>query len=170
MDTNHLIDIVNDKDEVIGQDTKENKFAKESISRNVVAFIKNGKGELIIVKRSPNKRSWPNRLDLATCGNVDCSETYEQAIKREVKEEIGIECELKMIDKIYTEVQENGKMVRYFTGVFQGQTDQEPVLCDELLELRHMSVKDLSRMMDEEPDKFSPSFIKELKEFEEVLS
>lgn len=169
MDIDHLVDIVDQNDNVIGKDTKENKFAKELISRNVVAFIKNNKGELIIVKRSPHKRSWPNRLDLATCGNVNCEESYDKAIKREIKEELGIECELQMIDKIYTQVEENGKKVKYFTGVYQGQTAETPVLCDELLELRYMSIQDLSRMMDEEPNKFSPSFIRELKEFEEVL-
>lgn len=170
MDINHLIDIVDENDHVVGQDTKENKFAKELISRNVVAFIKNSKGELIIVKRSKNKRSWPNRLDLATCGNVNCSESYDEAIKREIKEELGIDCELKFVDKVYNEVEENGKKVRYFTGVYKGQTDQTPKLCDELLELRFVPVKDLSLMMDEDPDKFSPSFVREFKEFEKELS
>jgi isopentenyl-diphosphate delta-isomerase len=170
MDEDHLIDIVDEQDKVIGQDSKENKFEKELISRNVVAFIKNGQGQLIIVKRSPKKRSWPNRLDLATCGNVNCGETYEEAINREIQEELGICCELQLIEKIYTEVIENDKKVRYFTGVYHGLTDQEPALCDELLELQYMSVKDISKMMDEEPDKFSPSFIRELKEFENYLS
>lgn len=164
-----MIDIVDEFDNVIGKDTKENKFQKELISRNVVAFVKNEKGELIIVKRAPHKRSWPNRLDLATCGNVNCSENYDEAIKREIKEELGIECELKFIEKIYTEVEENGKKVRYFTGVFLGQTCEKPTLSDELLELKHMKIEKLSKMMDEEPDKFSPSFIRELKEFEKKL-
>ena len=59
MEEDHLIDIVDKNDKIVGCATKEEKFEEELISRNVVAFIKNKKGELIIVKRSPRKRSWP---------------------------------------------------------------------------------------------------------------
>ena len=80
-----MIDIVNKNDIVIGQDTKENKFQKELISRNVAIFIKDSQNQYIIAKRGPNKRSFPNRLDLAACGNVDAGETYEEAAVRELK-------------------------------------------------------------------------------------
>jgi len=169
MDENHLIDIVDESDNVIGQAIKEEKFAKELISRNVVAFIKNKKGELIIVKRSPKKRSWPNRLDLATCGNVDAGESYEEAIKREVLEEIGIECKLKFIKKLFNDVIENGKHVRYFTGTFAGVTDEKPVLSDELLELRYIKIDKLKKHMREKPDDFSPSFVSELMEIGDLV-
>jgi len=169
MDDNHLIDIVDKDNKVIGQATKEEKFTKELISRNVVAFIKNSKGELIIVKRSPHKRSWPNRLDLATCGNVNVGETYEQAIKREIMEEIQIPVKVKLIDITYTETTENGKRLRYFTGVFAGKTNLKPILCDEHLFLRYIAPDKLNKMMDKDPDLFSPSFIKEFKEFASKL-
>jgi len=165
----HLIDIVDEHDKVIGKDTKENKFANELISRNVVAFVKNSKGDLIIVKRSPHKRSWPNRLDLATCGNVNVGETYDQAIKREIQEELQVDCELTFVEKIFTEVEENGKKVRYFTGVYISTTDQIPQLSDEHLSLETISPVKLKRKMQEQPDLFSPSFIREFFEFEHIL-
>ena len=58
IDDNHLIDIVDQNDIIIGKDTKENKFKKELISRNVVAFIKNSKNKYIIVKRSSKKKNF----------------------------------------------------------------------------------------------------------------
>jgi len=169
MDQDHLIDIVDKRDRVIGRATKEEKFQKELISRNVVAFIKNIKGELIIVKRSPHKRSWPNRLDLATCGNVNVGESYRQAIKREIKEEIGIDCPVKLYKKIYTEVTENEKQVKYFTSVFIGVTDEKPILSDELLALRYVKPKELRKQMKSNPELFSPSFIREFKMVKKVL-
>lgn len=169
MSEDHLIDIVDQFDKVIGQAMKEEKFQKELISRNVVAFVKNSSGELIIVKRSAKKRSWPNRLDLATCGNVNVGETYEEAIRREIEEELQIEIEVKMLEKIFTEVIENDKKVRYFTGVFIGQTDEKPKLSDELLELRYIKPKELGKMMNKEPDLFSPSFIREFEEFKNLI-
>jgi len=167
MDENHYIEIVDEKDRVIGRATKEEKFQKELISRNVVAFIKNNQDELIIVKRSPRKQSWPSRLDLGTCGNVNIGETYRQAIKREIKEELGIDCPVNLYNKIYTEVTENQKQVKYFTAVFIGTTDEKPKLSDELLALRYVKPKELGKQMKKNPDLFSPSFIRE---FEVVKS
>lgn len=163
MGEDNLVDIVDKKDRVVGQATKEEKFAKELISRNVVAFIKNKKGELIIVKRSPRKRSWPNRLDLATCGNVNVGETYHQAITREIKEEIGTDCPVKLYKKIYTEVTENNKLVKYFTAIFIGETDRKPKLSDELIELKYIKPDKLGKKMKSDPNLFSPSFIREFK-------
>lgn len=164
-----LVDIVDEKDRVVGQATKEEKFAKELISRNVVAFIKNKRGELIVVKRSPHKQSWPNRLDLATCGNVNVGETYHQAITREIKEEIGIDCPVKLYKKIYTEVTENNKQVKYFTAIFIGETAQRPKLSDELVELTYIKPGELGEKMGSDPDLFSPSFIREFKLVKAVL-
>ena len=169
MEEDHLIDIVDKNDKIVGCATKEEKFEEELISRNVVAFIKNKKGELIIVKRSPRKRSWPNRLDLGACGNVNCGESYEDAIRREVKEELSIECELKFIRKLYTEVDEKGKKRRYFTGVFTGTTSKKPKLSDELLDLQHMTIGNLAKKMNSDPNLFTPSFIREFNELNSYL-
>jgi len=169
MDEDHYIDIVDKKDRVIAKATKEEKFQKELISRNVVAFIKNNENELIIVKRSSRKRSWPNRLDLATCGNVNIGETYRQAIKREIKEELGIDCPVKLYKKIYTEVTENKKLVKYFTAVYIGTTNDKPKLSDELLELQYIKPEALGKEMKSHPDLFSPSFIREFKMVKTIL-
>jgi 8-oxo-dGTP pyrophosphatase MutT (NUDIX family) len=68
------LDIVDPNDKVIGQNTKENKFNKELISRNVAIFL------------------------------ID--EDYMTAAKREVKEELGVSCKLRLLDKIYNEFEE----------------------------------------------------------------
>jgi len=161
MDENHFIEIVDEFDNIVGRASREEKFEKELISRIVVAFVLNSKGELVVVKRSPHKKSWPNRLDLATCGNVNEGETYREAIKREIKEEIGISCRIRFLKKIFTNVEENGKRRKYFTAIFLGKTDKEPVLGDELLELRYIKPTALGKQMKDEPGKFSPSFIEE---------
>ena len=72
----HLLDIVNKNDKVIGVTTKADKFKKELITRNVVAFIKDRNDKFIIVKRSPLKKVFPNLLDLAACGHVCRGESY----------------------------------------------------------------------------------------------
>ncbi len=113
-----LLDIVNENDEIIGQDTKGNKFRKSLISRNVAIFILDDNKKLLITKRSSRKESFPNRYDLAACGNVKAGESYEDAAKREVTEELSIDCDLKFLGKIFNEFKEDEKTIKYFTGIF----------------------------------------------------
>ena len=51
----------------------------------------NGRGELYLQKRPAWKDIQPGRWDTAVGGHVDCGETVEEALRREVREELGVE-------------------------------------------------------------------------------
>ena len=57
----------------------------------VALFIINSKNQVLLQKRSPNKKLWPNLWDISAGGHVLAGEFGEQALIREVKEELGIE-------------------------------------------------------------------------------
>lgn len=154
-----LLDIVDEQDNIITQDTKENKFKKELISRNVAIFILDDNKNLLIVKRSPQKRSFPNRYDLAACGNVKAGESYEKAADREVEEELGIKCDLMFLTKIFNKFKENDKEIKYFTGIFLGYFPGEVKLSDELVELRKLSVGEVEELVNKNKDLFTPGFV-----------
>jgi len=154
-----LLDIVNEKDEVIGQDTKENKFRKSLISRTVTIFILDDNKKLLIVLRSPEKRSFPNRYDAAVCGNVKTDESYEDAAKRELMEELSIDCDLEFLGKIFNEFKEDEKTIKYFTGVFLGHFSGEVKLSDELVELKRLSVEEVEELINKNKDQFTPGFV-----------
>lgn len=159
MTNQELLDIVNENDKIIGQDTKENKFRKELISRNVGVFILDDDKKLLIVKRSPYKKSFPNRYDLAACGNVKANETYKDAAKREVKEELGIKCDLTFLGKIFNEFKENDITIRYFTSIFIGHFSGKVKLSDELVELQRLNVKEIEELINKNKDSFTPGFV-----------
>lgn len=161
MEEKELLDVVDDKDNVVAQDVKDNKFNKGFISRNVAIFILDKNGKLLITKRSPQKKSFPNRYDLAACGNVKAGETYEEAAKREVMEELNINCELKFLGKIFNEFKEKDKIIKYFTGIFLGYFYGEVKLSDELTELRILSVKEVESLINKDRDLFTPGFVKD---------
>jgi len=164
VDEDHLVDIVNEDDIVIGKDTKENKFSKELISRNVVAFLKDKNNKYIIVKRSPKKKSYPNLLDLAACGHVRLGESYKEAIAREIKEELGVSVpDLKLLKKVYHEHIENGKYLRYFTSIFTGTCKDKIILSDELIDYKLFDIKSLKVNVESNPKQFTPFFIDEFK-------
>ena len=69
---------------------KEEAHDKNLLHNEVAAFIINGKGQVLLQKRSVNKRFNPNKWALCA-GHVDAYESLESAILREIKEEIGID-------------------------------------------------------------------------------
>ena len=64
--SDHMVDIVNEHDEVIGQEMKSKKIDQGFISRVVAIFLIRSNGKLIICKRAETKKDVANKYDLAT--------------------------------------------------------------------------------------------------------
>ena len=95
----HLVDVVDANDQVIGQDWKNQKIAKDFISRVVAILLFDHDKKIILCRRSDKKMNAAGKYDLAAFGNVMAGESYEEAAGRELKEELGIDCDLKFLTK-----------------------------------------------------------------------
>ncbi len=86
-------DILNELGEFTGEiATREECHKKGLWHRAVYAFIiDDNKGNILLQKRSSNKKLWPNMWDVTVGGHVNAGEFGRQALIREVKEELGIE-------------------------------------------------------------------------------
>ena len=67
--------------------------------REIACWIINDKNEILLQRRSPNKKQQPNKLAV-TAGHIAPNETPLEAVHREVSEEIGIN-DLQEKDFIY---------------------------------------------------------------------
>ena len=56
--------------------------------------IFNSLGQMLIQRRSPEKRVWPELWDVSVGGGVDAGETSRQGAEREVLEELGCDLDL----------------------------------------------------------------------------
>lgn len=84
-------DIVDENDKVIGNISSENQGqVKPSQLRFINIIMINDKGEILVPKRSANKRLFPNCYDFSVGGHVNSGEDYTEAAYRELKEELGI--------------------------------------------------------------------------------
>jgi isopentenyldiphosphate isomerase len=89
--TEELVDIVDDADKVIATVTRSEMRAKRLQHRSVGIAVISSDGRLLIHRRSESKDIWPGWWDIAAGGVVASGESYEDAARRELAEELGIE-------------------------------------------------------------------------------
>ena len=85
-------DVLTENGEFEGRkETREVCHEKGLWHRAVYAFIVDENKNILLQKRSANKKLWPNKWDVTIGGHVNSGEFGRQALIRECKEELGIE-------------------------------------------------------------------------------
>ncbi len=128
--------------------------------KEVAVLIQNEKQEYLVQKRAATKKQGPNKWGL-TAGHVDTGETYENAMVREIKEEIGIEVkpeELKSLG-IFKQKYESEKTTNNnYTKYYYYQTNrkiQEYTICEEeLSELKYITSKELEDIVEKQDNNY----------------
>lgn len=92
MQSDEILDLVDNNDNIIGQMERAEVY-KNNLSnfRVINCFIKNSEGKLWIPLRQTNKRMFPSCLDVSCGGHVSSGESYEEAFRKEMKEELNID-------------------------------------------------------------------------------
>ena len=85
------LDLVDEQDRVVDRIARADPALRWERVRVVNAFLRNARGELWIPRRSPHKSLYPNALDVSVGGAVQSGETYEQAFRRETREELNLD-------------------------------------------------------------------------------
>ena len=139
-----LVDIVNENNELTGQVEERWKAIEKGLWRRTVScWIMNEKGEILLQKRAPNKRRNPNKW-AKTGGQVDSKETPEEAIFREVKEELGIEIPKEQIKVVNIRKSEKGKRFAYnFLFVVNYKLEDYTLQKEEVSEVRYYTIEEL---------------------------
>ena len=85
-----IFDVVNERDEVVGQSPREEVHRLGLMHRAVHVLVFNSRGQIFLQKRSMNKDRQPGLWDSSASGHVDSGEGYDACAVREVREEIGL--------------------------------------------------------------------------------
>ena len=84
--------VIDTEGKIIGKATREQCHTNNTLLHPVVHLhVINKHKQLLLQKRNANKDVQPNKWDTAVGGHVDFGENIEQALYREVKEEIYLE-------------------------------------------------------------------------------
>ncbi len=83
--------IVDEEDNTLGQEDKKKCHDGDGIlHRAFLAMVFNGSGQLLLTRRSEGKRLWPGYWDGTVASHTKMGEDYEQASRRRLKQEIGL--------------------------------------------------------------------------------
>jgi NADH pyrophosphatase NudC (nudix superfamily) len=96
-------------------------------------------------------------------------ESYEDAAKRELQEELCVECRLQFVDKIFGDFSSDYPNLRYFTGVFLGRYSGKIKLNEELADAVRFSIADIEKLIKDKKEMFTPGFIREFHAIKEKL-
>ncbi len=85
-----IFDVVNEHDEVIGQQLRREVHRLGLRHRAVHVLVFNARGEVFLQKRSMSKDTFPGAWDSSASGHLDSGEAYDVCAVRELREEIGL--------------------------------------------------------------------------------
>src|SRR5688572_32467185 len=85
-----IFDVVNDRDEIIGRNTRAEVHRLGLQHRAVHVVVFNARGEIFLQKRSMKKDCFPGAWDSSAAGHLDCGEEYDVCAVRELGEELGL--------------------------------------------------------------------------------
>lgn len=151
-----MFDVVDEQDEVLGQERREVVHAEALLHRAAHVLIFNKKKEILLQKRSKLKDKFPNRWDSSAAGHLDVGESYEACAARELQEEMGIVAEVQQIEKLAPSEKTGWEHVGVFVARHDGAL-RFP--CSEVDAVRWFSQELVSEWVAMRPEDFAPGFI-----------
>ena len=147
--------LVNEAGETVGIATRRTCHNGSKLLQPVVHLhIYNRAGDLYLQKRSVRKDIQPGKWDTAVGGHVDLGETIEVALRREVREELGITDFIpEFLMRYVFESALEKELVNTFRTVYEG-----PFLpdADEIEEARFWSIPEIEAHLGK--GVFTPNF------------
>ncbi|MGV4413985.1 isopentenyl-diphosphate Delta-isomerase [Chryseobacterium sp. T1] len=155
-----LVVLVDPQDEVLGLMEKLQAHENGLLHRAFSVFLFNEKGEMLLQKRAAEKYHSPNQWTNACCSHPRENESYLDAAKRRLNEELGIESELtERFHFIYkADVGQDlweHELDHVFTGIYNGDFNLNP---DEVSEIKYMSIADLNTDIQQYPERYTEWF------------
>jgi isopentenyl-diphosphate Delta-isomerase len=152
------VDVVDEKDEVVGKVSKQEAHEKGLLHRTVIAEIINSEGEFTLVQQSSDRQD-AGQFVSPVGGHVEAGESEDDAIKREANEEFGLEnIEPKLIGKKIFNREARGRKENHYFILYEVVSDSEPVLNEESVGYERFSREKLSNELKSNPKKFGDAF------------
>ena len=158
------LDVVDEDDRVLDSRPRSECLDEGLLHRAITIFITNSEGEIFIQKRARHVRFYPSLWGPSVGGHVSTGESYSLAANRELKEELGIQCELRELGKFVAPKRETAGGADWeIIAVFAGTLSSTITLSDESEEGRFVSPQELKRIAETQPESLTPDLILAMK-------
>jgi isopentenyl-diphosphate delta-isomerase len=160
------IPIVNEQDEIIGHKERDN-VSFQDIYRITNLWVNDSKGNILLSRRSLNKKVNPGLWSTAVSGTVEEGETYESNIIKEAEEEIGLQDLKPIFDR---KIRRTTKR-QYFSQWFKAVVNHDyPFVKQEkeVSDIKWFSKAELKQSLRETPEIFLTSVKEHLDYFYET--
>jgi isopentenyldiphosphate isomerase len=153
-----IFDIVNERDEVVGQAPRKEVHAKKLLHRAVHVLVFNASGQLFLQKRSMTKDTAKGKWDSSSSGHVDSGEEYDSCAVREVWEEIGLKLD-QTPERIFR-IEACAETGQEFVWVYRCESEGPFTLHPEEIECGGwFTPEEISRWIAERPQEFARAFV-----------
>ena len=152
-----MISEVDKEDNFLGLREREEFYSGNYIHRAAQFILLNSENKMLIQKRAPGKKWYPDRYTYSVSGTVR-DESYEACLEREMLEEIAISVPFRKLFK-FSCILENGGA---FYTVFSGRCSEETASLikpdpEEAASVEWVEFEELHRDIQTEPEKYTPS-------------
>jgi isopentenyl-diphosphate delta-isomerase type 1 len=153
-----IFDVVNERDEVIGRQTRGEVHRLGLRHRAVHVLVFNSRGQVFLQKRSMAKDRMPGLWDSSASGHLDCGEDYDACAVRELREEIGLDLSAgpQRLFKISACAQTDQEHLWVYRCQAQGPFTLNP---DEIERGDWFTPEELTRWMEERPQDFAGALL-----------
>lgn len=149
-----LVQLVDEDDKPLGGGTKDDIFKRALLHRIVRVMLFDEDGFVLIQKRLPTTRLFPNCWDNSAAGHVDEGEDYLTAAKRELKEELGLEVGLKEASYYRAYSEDGDKKLDRFTKIYTAIIPNDTkfnLQPEEVAEVKWITQAELVELVDQNP-------------------
>jgi len=156
-DPKELFVVVDENDNILGYKTRKMCHRNKALIHRAVSIaVINKQGAILLQKRSQRKDLYPGLYALSASGHVDKNETYEEAAKRELFEELGVSLVPQFCETFIIRTGEETEMIALFTLIYSGPFIMNR---EEISELKFFTKKEAAKIS----NKLTPCALKSLK-------
>ena len=152
-----MVDIVDEDLNYIKTITKKESHEKGLLQCTVIGQVVNSEGEFLLVKQAKHKQD-QGIFVTPMGGHVLSNESFEDAMKREMEEELGMkDFTFEYVGKFIFNRPVKKHIENHYFIVYLIHSDEEVILNDESVEYMWMTLEDLKKDIKENPTKYGPS-------------
>jgi isopentenyl-diphosphate delta-isomerase len=164
-----LIDQVNELDEPIGVISRRDALRPGMGFRVVHIFAQNRDNQILLEHLSAKAERSPLRWGSSVAGYLHAGETYSTAARRRLYEELGLSTPLQKLGATRMNDQGATKFIELFTTRVTHGSDVR-MLDEQADSLEWFSLDDITRLLDQTPQKFTETFPYVYKLFRTIAS